>query len=162
MGTSFVVRSLRKLSLTLLDNRRIHSNLFLRGPPGDSAFAVQAITSNSPANIRAVAQPPNSPLTLDVRTSNSPAVVLLPTAFEGPFTLRTSFFNVPVLRTGDGAVEDPTGEGRERTVEVTRQVRSVMEGKVYWGEWTTQGKGWVHVTSSNSPVELDLTGTRTL
>ncbi|KAL5521356.1 hypothetical protein ACEPAG_9281 [Sanghuangporus baumii] len=142
-------------------NGRIHSDLFLYGPPVTSTFAVQATTSNSPADLRVVTQPDSSPLTLNVSTSNAPAVVRLPTAFEGPFILRTSSFMTPVLRTGDGTVEDPSGQGRERTVQVTRQVRSVLEGKVFWGEWTTKDKGWVHVNSSNSPVELDLSGTLT-
>ncbi|KAL5504624.1 hypothetical protein ACEPAH_7287 [Sanghuangporus vaninii] len=142
-------------------NGHIRSNLFLHGPPVTSAFSVQAITSNSPADLNVLTQPHSSPLTLDVLTSNSPAIAVLPTAFEGPFILRTSAFIIPVLRTGDNTVEDPSGEGRERTVEVTRQIRSVLEGKVFWGEWATKGKGWVHVTSTNSPVELDLTGTRT-
>ena len=36
--------------------------------------------------------------------------------------------------------------------------RGMLEGRVWWGEWSSREKGWVHVRSSNANVELDLSG----
>lgn len=139
----------------------IDSKVDLYGPPHTSAFDVRAYTSNAPLTIQIPTHTHTTPLTIELRTSNARARALLHPSFEGPFSLRTSNA-APVLVTTPGGggpgVEDPSGQGRPRKVDVARRVRGVLEGKVWWGEWTSREKGWVHVWSSNAPVELDLTG----
>ncbi|KAI5123822.1 hypothetical protein M0805_009114 [Coniferiporia weirii] len=131
-------------------------NLHADSPSGgaDSAFAAQAITSNARSSLAITQHPADAPLTVESKTSNSPARVALHPAFEGAFALRTS--NSAARIDAAEHVGDPRGEGRVRTVRTDRIGKGSAEGRVWWGEYAAGKKGWVHVTSSNSQVELAL------
>lgn len=136
--------------------REINSDISLNGPVDASSFDVQARTSNKPALVYITLHPASAPLTLEVKTSNARAHASLHKAFEGPFMLRTSNAGSSVT-SGDNE-EDPSGDGRHRTVDISRKVGGALDGKTWWGEWTSKGKGWAHISSSNMPVSLDLSG----
>lgn len=139
-------------------NGHIDSILNLNGQPYLSSFAVQSITSNALSQTHVNSHPHSTALTLDMKTSNNRARAAVQPSFEGPFFMRTSNAS-PMLTAGrDEEVEDPSGEGRARNIQVNRKVGGLMEGKVWWGDWRSRGKGWVHLTSSNGQVELDLSG----
>ncbi|THH07536.1 hypothetical protein EW145_g3313 [Phellinidium pouzarii] len=123
------------------------------GGGADSAFGVQTVTSNAASSLAVLAHPSDAQLMLECKTSNHGARVALHPAFEGAYALRTSN---SAARVDAGRVEDPSGHGRERTVMTESVWNGRTEGKVWWGEWANWKKSWVHVTTSNGPVELKL------
>jgi len=119
--------------------------------PADSAFRIQSTTSNNHNDVAVKAQPLGTSLvTVDSKTSNSKASVLLPPPFEGSFTLRTSNAQPNVVADD---VEDPSGEGRRRQLTWSRY-GNTANGLVNWGAPRSKPKSWVHLESSNSPVTL--------
>ncbi|ETW74815.1 hypothetical protein HETIRDRAFT_482614 [Heterobasidion irregulare TC 32-1] len=121
-----------------------------------SSFKVDATTSNSPLTITNNVSPPDSILRLSAETSNSPAHVLLASAYEGTFSVGTSLFSPVVDR--NTRKEDPSGRGRERSVNVRNVRGGVVEGAVSWepSELPRGGAGEVSLRTSNSPVTLIL------
>ncbi|KAI0043762.1 hypothetical protein FA95DRAFT_1498100, partial [Auriscalpium vulgare] len=120
------------------------------------AFSVEASTTNSPLNIATLDAPPDSVLHLTARTTNSPAVVRLHPAYEGSFTAVTTNFSPALDRLPD--VEDPTGEGRPRSVEIQSVRGRTLYGAVRWvPSHHKEGRaGSVSVSSTNSPVKVTL------
>ena len=127
----------------------------LSGEDSSSAFDVVAATSNKPASVSVYSHPNSSPLGLVVKSSNGKATAALHPAFEGEFILRTSNAK-PSVSQGDP--KDPSGEDRERNVDISGIIHGITKGRVWWGDWDAAKKGKVHIFTSNAPVELDLTG----
>ena len=121
-----------------------------------SSFKVDATTSNSPLTITNNVSPPDSILHLSAGTSNSPAHVLLAPAYEGTFSVGTSLFSPVVDRST--RKEDPSGRGKERSVNVRNVRGGIVEGAVSWepSELPRGGAGEVSLRTSNSPVTLIL------
>ncbi|PPQ88963.1 hypothetical protein CVT25_005062 [Psilocybe cyanescens] len=117
-------------------------------------FHVSTTTTNSPLSVKFPTSPVGSTLHLEAKTTNSPAVVSLDSAYEGSFSLLTSRYFHPRLHVNE-EVEDPSGKGRQRRVDVKEVKRGEVYGDVLWGD-EPQAKGAVIVSTTNSPVSLNV------
>ncbi|KAF9494205.1 hypothetical protein BDN71DRAFT_1393660 [Pleurotus eryngii] len=115
-------------------------------------YGVEAFTSNAPLNINFPTAPVDSTLSLDAKTSNAGADVSLHPTYEGRFELVSSLF-APVVE--KSTVNDPSGRGRERTIQYSSLNRGVLSGKVQWAG-SDKSDGRVLVKSSNAKVTLKL------
>ncbi|EIM80554.1 uncharacterized protein STEHIDRAFT_67630 [Stereum hirsutum FP-91666 SS1] len=127
-------------------------------------FKIDARTSNKPLELTLHKAPVDSTLTLEGKTSNAPAEVSVPAAYEGDFVLSTSNAAPAVRRVHD--VEDPSGAGRSRRVDTSSVIGGTLRGNVAWrsglvdleeqadGGQSLTGSGTVQVTTSNGPVQL--------
>jgi len=114
-------------------NSPIHGNITLLADTEDSSggkFSVDTFTTNSPLRIGFADAPVDSTLRFIGLTSNSPAVAVMHPTFQGDFLVKSTLFGPKV--DVDQDVEDPKGEGRTRTVDVSKVGRQIV-GKVYWG-----------------------------
>ena len=114
-------------------NSPVHGNITLLADTKDLSggkFSVDAFTSNSPLHVGFADAPVDSTLRFIGLTSNSPAVAVMHPTFQGDFLVKSTLFGPKVDITQD--VEDPKGEGRTRTVDVSKVGRQIV-GKVYWG-----------------------------
>ncbi|KAI0043760.1 hypothetical protein FA95DRAFT_1609109 [Auriscalpium vulgare] len=120
------------------------------------AFSVQASTTNSPISVATLDAPPDSVLHLTARTTNGHAVVSLHPSYEGTFKASTTNFAPSLNQLPD--VEDPTGEGRPRSVEIHSLRGRTLDGSVQWApSHHEDGKaGSVSVSTTNSPVNITL------
>ncbi|KAF8891879.1 hypothetical protein BD779DRAFT_1670822 [Infundibulicybe gibba] len=118
----------------------------------DGKFKVRATSTNGPLKLRVPTQPLSSALDLSATTSNSPATLFLPPAYEGQFSLATSSYMSSTVR--DLRPDDPSEKGRRRLLNYYNPRRSTVEGTVVWGEG--KGPGVVKLVTSNSPVALEL------
>ncbi|KAI0316368.1 hypothetical protein OF83DRAFT_1060481 [Amylostereum chailletii] len=137
-------------------NARIAATVFLLNTVGaTSAFNASTTTSNSPLIVEYASLPSEGAvLSAVAHTSNSPARLTLPPAFEGTFFVRTSLLGAAVDRRD---VEDPTGRGRQRKVEMNVMRRGVAYGKTSWEPSEDESKaGFASVTTSNGPAQLVL------
>ncbi|KAF5381737.1 hypothetical protein D9615_005390 [Tricholomella constricta] len=97
----------------------------------------------------------NATFYLDASTSNAPATVMLHPDYEGNYDLKTSIADALIEETD---MKDPSGMGRERTVERTSGGHRAR-GSIFWsynGEPSEEGKkrGSVKVRSSKLPVKM--------
>ncbi|KAJ6631456.1 hypothetical protein B0H10DRAFT_1978829 [Mycena sp. CBHHK59/15] len=111
-------------------------------------FDVKAVTSDGPLILSFPASPTHATLTLDAKTSNSPANVWLNHAYEGAFTLASSMVVVdrrPFF--------DPT---KLRSVFYSDYQNGMVMGDVRWKLPIFRGKvrGSVHVATSNHILKL--------
>lgn len=114
-------------------NSPIHGTISLAATTKDHSggkFLVGAFTSNSPLHIRFADAPVDSTLRFNGFTSNSPAVALLHPTYQGDLLVKSNLFGPKVEVKED--VKDPSGEGRSRTVDVSKAGKEIT-GKVYWG-----------------------------
>ncbi|KAF5381736.1 hypothetical protein D9615_005391 [Tricholomella constricta] len=114
-------------------------------------------TSNGKLNVNMPRQPfgGNASFYLDASTSNAPATVVLHPDYEGTYDLKTSVADALIEETD---MKDPSGMGRERTVERTSEGHRTR-GSIFWsynGEPSEEGKkrGSVRVRSSKLPVKM--------
>jgi hypothetical protein len=97
---------------------------------------------------------PSSPfsiLELTGKTTNSAVDVKLHPTYEGSISLKTSsYFSAGLLQRQ--GTPDPSGQGRHRTVDIRKVVKSVFEAGVWWGDDPNkdEGKGKVEVSTTNS------------
>jgi hypothetical protein len=118
--------------------------------PSGGRFDIKARTSNGRTEISFPTSPHTSVLNLEARTSNAATDVSLHPAYEGSISLRTSNA-APTIE--DAKVEDPSGRGRKREINIKRLVRGALDATVAWGR--SQGHenptepGVVSVTTSN-------------
>ncbi|KAI0043761.1 hypothetical protein FA95DRAFT_1609110 [Auriscalpium vulgare] len=117
-------------------------------------FSVEASTTNSPLKITILDAPPDSALHLTAHTTNEGAVVNLHPSYEGSITASTTNF-APSLRQLP-FVQDPSGAGRPRGVELHNLRGRTAYGSVWWVPSQHQeGKaGSVSVWTTNSPVKV--------
>ncbi|KAI0067598.1 hypothetical protein BV25DRAFT_1794551 [Artomyces pyxidatus] len=120
------------------------------------AFNVAARSTNSPVEVVTVDSPADSILHLAISTTNSPVRATLHPAYEGTFVLSTTNF-IPIVKQDEG-VEDPTGRGRERNVQVKSVRNRVLNGEVTWIPSEHEGgtAGSVSLRTTNSPAVLTL------
>ena len=119
------------------------------------SFQVTTRTSNSPLGVTFLDAPVNSHLEYEGHASNSPARAEAHPTFEGEFFARTSTW-FPVTVNAREDVEDPSGKGRKRSVEVAKISRGTAEGTVKWLPTEDRKLGSFVLTTSNSPVHLTL------
>ncbi|KAF9012711.1 hypothetical protein BDQ17DRAFT_1344494 [Cyathus striatus] len=115
-------------------------------------FKVTAKTSNNVAELEFPASPVDSILELEAKSTNGPLTVSLNPAYEGKFSLSTT--NSPAVVSQNKDVEDPSGKGRRRNISRS-SVWKRVQGQVSWSE-KGGDRGNVIMTTSNSPVSLDL------
>lgn len=118
-------------------------------------FKVSTHTSNSPLNTTFLDAPVDSVLDFEGHASNSPAYARTHPTFEGEFHLRTSAW-FPVTVQADEGVEDPAGKDRKRIFELRKVNRGTAEGNVKWLPEEEKTLGKVVLTTSNSPISLNL------
>jgi hypothetical protein len=114
-------------------NGPIHGRISLLATTKDHSggkFVVDAFTSNAPFHVGFADAPVDSTLRFSGATTNSPAVAFLHPTFQGDVSVKSTFFGPKIDIRED--VEDPKGEGRTRTVDVSK-VGGEIVGKVYWG-----------------------------
>ncbi|PFH47474.1 hypothetical protein AMATHDRAFT_67678 [Amanita thiersii Skay4041] len=114
-------------------------------------FNVVASSSNSPLRLHFLDAPLNSKLALTARTSNSPAQVTLHPTYEGGFQVSTS--NMRPNAFARSGIEDPSGRGRQRDVQISRSWSQVT-GSVSWSD-EGRSRGRVVLSTSNSPASLE-------
>jgi len=119
----------------------------------NGSFNVNATTSNQPLMLNYDTSPVDSILHSRARTSNSPATVSHHSAFEGTIALQSTIFPPSIDKR---EVEDPSGQGRHRSLEISRVARGVLAGVVYWGMDRKEITGFTEVISTNSPVHLQV------
>ncbi|KAF8911655.1 hypothetical protein CPB84DRAFT_1762498 [Gymnopilus junonius] len=136
-------------------NGKIEAHTSLTSASGSGgSFEVTTSTSNAPLVVTFPASPVDSKLNLKGSTSNAQAAVFLHPAYEGSFDLHTSLARPSVNRNPE--VEDPTGQGRKRVLEISNYGRPSTTGNVYWGAGERKSEGSVVVRTSISPVVLAL------
>jgi len=119
----------------------------------NGSFNVYATTSNQPIKLNYDISPVDSILHSRVRTSNSPATVSHHSAFEGIISLSSTIFSPGIDKKN---VEDPSSQGRHRSLKAFRPSRGVVRGLVYWGAEKKEETGFTVITTTNSPVHLQL------
>jgi hypothetical protein len=90
-------------------------------------------------------------------TMNAAANVKLHATYEGSISLRTTpIFTVGIIQ--KPGAQDPSGQGRHRTVDVRKVVISTLEGGAWWGDDPNkdEGKGKVVVQTLNSKNMVEL------
>jgi len=126
------------------------SNAHIRGPIsfiGDArSFDANVHTTNGAIEIRVPTLPLGAELGLDARTSNAGSGLTLPSTFEGSIWQYTSNSGAPSLVINLG-MRDPSGRGREYTVQSVENGRRQREDLVGWGY--ERGAGHVRMKTSN-------------
>lgn len=115
------------------------------------SFNVNATTSNGPLKLKYKTSPVDSILYSSARTCNSPVDVVHHSAFEGTISLVSTIFSPFIDKKN---VEDPSGQGRLRSLEVVEGGRGAVTGVVYWGADKTNMTGFTEIMTTNSPVHL--------
>ncbi|KAK2467427.1 hypothetical protein APHAL10511_000662 [Amanita phalloides] len=139
------------LELTTKDSI-IDTDVRLQTDSTGGDFEIVATTSNSPLRVRIREAPLDSKLSLNAKSSNSPVDVVLHPAFEGDFEVSTVHFWPSV--SVNSAARDPSGGGRVRDVQVSRN-KNHVSGSVSWSD-EGKGRGRVDVKTTNSPAVLRL------
>ena len=145
----------------MLKNSRIRTPITLLSKDflNTAAFSANLKTSNGQLDVAF----PDAPwfrfslLELTARTSNAAANVKLHPTYEGYISLKTSTVFTSSV-TMNPSTEDPSRQGRHRTVESRKVAKSVFEGGVWWGNDPDkdEGKGKVIVSTSNSDNTVNL------
>lgn len=88
-------------------------------------------------------------------TSNAPASINLPLEFEGDLVAETSSMAPATVRVADPEAEDPTGQGKTRTVVAHGVTKSTLRSSVWWGDENDHEVfGDVAIYSRNAPVAI--------
>ncbi|KAG6813763.1 hypothetical protein H0H92_007715 [Tricholoma furcatifolium] len=114
-------------------------------------YMVTAATSNSALDVAFLSSPLASTLKVSAATSNGPALLAVPPAYEGQFSMTTSNGS-PSIRRRD--IQDPSGRGRARNVRTTSLGRNTLRGSVSWSN--EEGPGRIDLRTSNSPVVVEI------
>ncbi|KAJ7511159.1 hypothetical protein B0H11DRAFT_1700386, partial [Mycena galericulata] len=134
-------------------NGYIRANISLESSKdSDAAFNITSHTSHGPTDLVVLTSPLDSTLSLHAITSIGAASVKLPSTYEGAFAAYTSFGSLNVRF--DENAEDPSGEGRKRSVETDYVGRTGTHGRVGWSE-ERLARGTANVRSSFAPVTLE-------
>jgi len=132
----------------------IDARVWLNNPCEEKGgdFDIVATTDHGPIKLNIVDAPVDSKLKLTAKTTKAPAIVVLPTTYEGEFELDSAPLPGKVLVRPK--VRDPSGEDRERRVEIVREGTRVT-GDVSWSD---KGKenGHVYIETNHSPAVLRL------
>jgi len=134
------------LSITT-SNAPIHGPVSFIGKAG--AFDATLRTTNGPLDVLVPKLPVGAALSLDARTSNDVASLVLPASFEGRIWQSTSNSATPKLEVAEG-LHDPAGKGREYVVSSVSSGKKERENRVGWG--SERGSGHVRLTTSNGAV----------
>ena len=114
-------------------NSPVYGNISLVAATEDHSggkFSVDAFTSNSPLHVGFADAPVDSILRFIGLTSKAPALAALHPTYQGNLLVKSTLFG-PKVDITEG-LKDPKGEGRTRTVDVSKVGKEIV-GKVYWG-----------------------------
>ncbi|KAF8271095.1 hypothetical protein EI94DRAFT_1721330 [Lactarius quietus] len=122
------------------------------------AFGVCAHTTNGPIDVVYDDSPVDSFLKFNAVSTNSPVRAVLHRAYEGTFALSTTNARAVLDRLPD--TEDPSGQGRERSV-TTRQSSgpfgNYISGRVEWMPSSDYDQaGSVNIATTNDKITLTL------
>ncbi|KAL5523659.1 hypothetical protein ACEPAG_7832 [Sanghuangporus baumii] len=124
-------------------------------------YMTSMMTFNGAINVAYYHDPSIVASTLYVRAINSvePAHVFVDRVFQGTYDVRTTLADAAVERTVD--LEDPAGEGRNRSFQDSYVSTSRAYGWVGWGPRPVDGRalqqGQIEIVSNLSPAVLELT-----
>ena len=131
------------LSITT-SNAPIHGPVSFIGKAG--AFDATLHTTNGPLDVLVPNLPLGATLSLNARTSNDVANLILPASYEGRIWQSTSNSGTPKLEVAHG-LRDPAGNGREYIVTSVSSGKKEREDRVGWGN--ERGSGHVRLTTTN-------------
>jgi len=119
-------------------------------------FSVCAHTTNSPIDVVYDHSPVDSFLKFNALSTNSPVRAVLHRAYEGTFALSTTNARAVLDRLPD--VEDPSGQGRERSVTTrSSSVGKYISGRVEWVPSSHYDQaGSVNIATTNDKITLTL------
>ena len=132
-------------------NNKIDADISLFEVSRHGRFDVFSRTTNGEVNVDILESPLGGIVKADAITTNAPARLALGPAFEGEISAHTSNAQALVNRT---PTEDPTGEGRERALELDHVWKTGFRGWTSWGERRNKLRSRARVTSTNKPVVL--------
>jgi len=95
-------------------------------------FKVLATTANGPIDVSFPTAPVSSVLNLKAVTANAHTDVSLHPTYEGVFHLNSVLLSPKLVVDAD--IEDPSGNGKERTVNAEGSKKGELSGEVFWGE----------------------------
>jgi hypothetical protein len=119
-------------------------------------FCVYSQTSNAPLNLVIEESPVGSVVRAKGRTSNARANLLVDPVFEGTFAASTSNTDATIEQTD---ALDPTGDKRDRVLEINFEPDHAVASTVGWGESLNGGglhgrSSVAKVKKSNHPVSI--------
>ncbi|KAG9017822.1 hypothetical protein FRB95_011310 [Tulasnella sp. JGI-2019a] len=119
-------------------------------------YRILTSTSNKDIDVKLPVAPPDSHISYTGSTSNAPAKLALPPAFEGRINSGTS--NAQASFHYDGsASKDPTGQGRTRQFANERIDGPYFEVETWWGDDRERAElGEASIDTSNEPVSISL------
>ncbi|VDC05243.1 unnamed protein product [Peniophora sp. CBMAI 1063] len=132
-------------------NNKIDADVSLYEVSRHGRFDVFAKTTNGEVNVDILESPVGGIVKADAITTNAPARLALGPAFEGEIAAHTSNAQALVDRTPS---EDPTGEGRERTIELGHVWETGFRGWTSWSAGRKSLRSRARVSSTNKPVVL--------
>ncbi|KZV71225.1 hypothetical protein PENSPDRAFT_630635 [Peniophora sp. CONT] len=132
-------------------NNKIDADISLHEVSRTGRFDVFAHSTNGAVNVDILESPLGGIIKAETKTTNAPARLALGPAFEGEIAAHTTNAQALVDRTPS---EDPTGEGRERTVELGHVWETGFRGWTSWGERRNTLRSRARVSSTNKPVVL--------
>ncbi|KAH9047285.1 hypothetical protein EDB84DRAFT_1462114 [Lactarius hengduanensis] len=120
------------------------------------AFGVSTHTTNSPIEVIYDDSPVDSVLKFDAASTNSRVHTALHRAYEGTFALATTNSGVVLDRLGDN--EDPSGQGRKRSLTKRYVGRNRVFGKVEWVPPSSDRdrSSSVNVATTNDVITLSI------
>ncbi|KAH9177519.1 hypothetical protein EDB89DRAFT_1933049 [Lactarius sanguifluus] len=140
-------------------NGRINAGISLMSNSSSGtggAFGVSTHTTNSPIEVIYDDSPVDSVLKFDAASTNSRVHTALHRAYEGTFVLATTNGGVVLDRLRDN--EDPSGQGRKRSLTKRYVGRNRVFGKVEWVPPSSDHdrSGSVNVATTNDVITLTI------
>jgi len=133
------------------------TNAPIRGPisfvGNAKTFSAELSTSNSAIDVRVPKLPYGAALSLNARTANAAASLVLPATFEGRIWQGTSNSGTPKLNV-EKDLRDPLGKRREYVVASVTGGKGHREDLVGWG--TARGAGNITVATSNGASAVSI------
>ncbi|KAJ7510499.1 hypothetical protein B0H11DRAFT_1959357 [Mycena galericulata] len=141
-------------------NHAIQSTIDLATSSGSGgSFSVKVYTSNGLLAPRLASAPLDSVLALDARTSNSRAVVTLPSTYEGDLAVSTSnavpAINFDSHKQDPRCNDQPDCESRKRVLDSRVVTKGRAAGSVYWDR-ENRHRGRVTVQTANAAASISI------
>lgn len=125
------------------------SNMATRHPPALDLVATSL--SSDPCDVQIITAPSDALISACI-SSNGPALLSLPPAFEGEFFLRAPRTGLRHLHTRCEAA-DPSGRGRNRTEWHRQDNDCTIGGRTCWGEESDTGQtGFANVSGASASL----------
>lgn len=138
-------------------NGPVQANLGFYSDYHDTNFSIRTFTTNSEVMVLPweglLPYPKNPIYNFDIFSLDSTSSVLLPSDYEGTFFLLT--LGRQAFIRWDKDVVDPSGQGRNRSLEVDKYIDIWAQGKIYWGKsFDAKRSGQLQLRSTRGDVML--------